>query len=106
MTPILILWFGMAPATAVGTDLLFAAATKTIGSVVHGLNRTIEWRVVRRLAIGSIPGSAAALVVLSWLHMSSGGAREVITITLALGLLLAAGVLFSRERIVAAYANV
>jgi len=49
MTPILIVLFGFSPATAVGTDLLFAAATKTVGSVVHGFNRTIEWRVVWRL---------------------------------------------------------
>src|SRR6266568_4330431 len=49
MTPLLILLFGVHPATAVGTDLLFAAATKTGGSLVHGLARTIDWTVVRRL---------------------------------------------------------
>src|SRR2546422_11239874 len=43
MTPLLILLFGVHPATAVGTDLLFAAATKTGGSLVHGLARTIAW---------------------------------------------------------------
>ena len=58
MTPILILLFGVSPATAVGTDLLFAAVTKTVGSIVHGYNETIDWRVVRRLAIGSIPATA------------------------------------------------
>jgi len=41
MTPILIVLFGISPATAVGTDLLFAAATKTVGSFVHGFNGTI-----------------------------------------------------------------
>jgi uncharacterized protein len=35
MTPILIVLFGVSPVTAVGTDLLFAAATKTVGSLVH-----------------------------------------------------------------------
>jgi uncharacterized membrane protein YfcA len=55
MTPILILRFDISPATAIGTDLLFAAATKAIGSLVHGFNRTIEWRIVRRLAMGSNP---------------------------------------------------
>ena len=49
MTPILIVLFGVHPATAVGTDLLYAAATKTAGSLVHGYNRTVDWRVVRRL---------------------------------------------------------
>ena len=46
MTPLLILMFGIHPATAVGTDLLYAAATKSGGTVVHGLNRNIDWRVV------------------------------------------------------------
>ena len=62
MTPILIVPFGISPATAVGTDLLFAATTKTVGAVVHGFNRTIDWRVVRRLATGSIPATALALI--------------------------------------------
>ena len=38
LTPVLIVLFGVSPATAVGTDLLFAAATKTVGSIVHGFN--------------------------------------------------------------------
>jgi uncharacterized membrane protein YfcA len=63
MTPILIVLFGVSPTTAVGTDLLFAAATKTVGSLVHGLNRTIDWRIVRRLAIGSIPTTGLALML-------------------------------------------
>jgi len=58
MTPLLILLFGVHPATAVGTDLLFAAATKTGGSLVHGLAHTIDWTVVRRLASGSVPSTA------------------------------------------------
>ncbi len=52
MTPILVLLFGIHPATAVGTDLLYASATKTVGTVVHGFNRTVDWRIVRRLATG------------------------------------------------------
>ena len=42
MTPLLILLFGIHPATAVGTDLLYAAATKTGGCLVHGLARSVE----------------------------------------------------------------
>jgi len=53
MTPILILLFGIHPATAVGTDLLYAAATKTGGSLVHGLARSIDWRVVRRRRVAA-----------------------------------------------------
>ena len=50
MTPLLILLFGFHPAMAVGTDLIYAAATKAGGAVVHGVNRTVEWRLVARLA--------------------------------------------------------
>jgi uncharacterized membrane protein YfcA len=42
MTPLLILLFGVSPATAVGTDLLFAASTKSVGTLVHGMSRTID----------------------------------------------------------------
>src|ERR1039457_749138 len=68
MTPVLILLFGIHPATAVGTDLLYAAATKTAGSVVHGLARNIEWQVVWRLATGSVPSTMATLALLSLLN--------------------------------------
>ena len=105
MTPILVLLFGVSPATAVGTDLLFAAATKTVGSFVHGFNKTIEWPVVRRLAAGSLPAAASALFALTALHMSSGGARRVITTILTLALLLTAGVLIARDHISARYAQ-
>jgi hypothetical protein len=58
MTPLLVLLFGIHPATAVGTDLLYAAATKSAGKLVHGLNRNIDWRIVGRLAAGSVPMTA------------------------------------------------
>src|ERR1700744_3484353 len=61
MTPILVLLFGIHPATAVGTDLLYASATKTVGTLVHGLNHTVDWMIVRRLASGSLPATVAAL---------------------------------------------
>jgi len=51
MTPLLILLFGIHPATAVGTDPLYAAATKTGGSVAHGWARSIHWPAIIRLAI-------------------------------------------------------
>lgn len=65
MTPMLILLFGIHPAAAVRTDLLYAAATKTCGTVVHGLARSADWRIVRRLAAGSVPATIATLTVLS-----------------------------------------
>src|SRR5262252_10714149 len=65
MTPILILLFGIHPAAAVGTDLLHAAATKTAGSIVHGLKGSIDWTVVRRLAIGSVPMTVVTIAAMS-----------------------------------------
>src|SRR5262249_25596365 len=61
MTPLLILLFGIHPATAVGTDLLYASATKAGGSLVHGIPHNIEWPAVRRLAAGSVPTSIVTL---------------------------------------------
>src|SRR5450432_2339145 len=71
MTPLLILLFGLHPTTAVGTDLLYASATKTVGTAVHGVHRTIDWRVVGRLALGSVPMTAITLVFLSRLGTQS-----------------------------------
>jgi uncharacterized protein len=105
MTPILIVLFGVSPTTAVGTDLLFAAATKTVGSLVHGFNRTIDWRIVRRLATGSIPTTGLALMVLSWLNMRTGGANQIVTAVLSISLLLTAGALIARSKIFSIYAQ-
>ena len=64
MSPILILLFGIAPATAIGTDLWFAAITKSVGGYVHHRHASVDMGVVRTLAIGSIP---AALLTGLWL---------------------------------------
>src|SRR6201990_3079440 len=63
MTPLLILLFGIAPEKAVATDLIYASITKTGGSAVHAFNKTIDWRIVTRLASGSLPASVATLLL-------------------------------------------
>jgi hypothetical protein len=90
MTPLLILLFGVHPATAVGTDLLYAAATKTGGSLIHGLARSIDWRVVRRLASGSIPATVVTLAVLSRFNLSGEASRSLITLLLSAALFMTA----------------
>lgn len=105
MTPLLILLFGIHPATAVGTDLLFAATTKTAGSLVHGINRTIDWLVVRRLAAGSVPMAILTMCVLSYLDINSVVARDLITAFLAIALFLTAVVLVFRKWIIARYSD-
>ena len=90
MTPVLVLLFGVHPATAVGTDLLFAAATKSVGTMVHGLNHTIDWRITGRLASGSVPAAAITLIAVSHFGLSGAVGNEIISIGLAIMLLLAA----------------
>ena len=103
MTPILIMLFGVHPATAVGTDLLYAAATKTGGSLVHGFARSIDWRVVGRLATGSIPATILTLAALSHFNLSGDAARNLITLVLSVALFATAFVLVFGASIVAAY---
>ena len=91
MTPILILVFGIHPATAVGTDLLYAAATKTGGTVVHGWNRTIDWKVVGKLALGSVPMTALTVLALYYLGVDSKAVQGIITKTLGVALLVDRG---------------
>src|SRR5581483_8899262 len=64
MTPLLVFAFGIAPTTAVVTDLLFACATKTAGVAVHGARGSVDWLVLRRLSLGSLPAAAATLLLL------------------------------------------
>jgi uncharacterized protein len=104
MTPLLVLLFGIHPATAVGTDLLYAAATKSAGTLVHGLNRNIDWRIVGRLAAGSVPMTALTLLALSSFGIYSGAARGLITAVLSGALAATAAVLIFRKRILAFFA--
>jgi uncharacterized membrane protein YfcA len=103
MTPLLILLFGVHPATAVGTELIYAAVTKTAGSAVHGFARSIDWRVVRLLATGSLPATAATLAALSHFNLDSTGTRSLITFVLGVALLLTALALIFGEPIVRFY---
>jgi uncharacterized membrane protein YfcA len=103
MTPLLILLFGIHPATAVGTDLLYAAATKTGGSLVHGWARSISWPVVARLACGSLPASILTLAVLWRLNLNGEVARSLINLVLCGALFLTALALIFRKVIMVRY---
>ena len=86
MTPLLVLLFGVSPATAVGTDLLFASTTKIAGTLVHGARATIDWVIVRRLASGSVPAAVITLVLLA--HSGHPPAKANHTIMVVLGAML------------------
>ena len=103
MTPILILFFSISPEKAVVTDLLYAAITKTGGSLMHGLQNTIDWRVVGRLATGSIPAVIITLSVLHYLGLDSAATNALITKVLGVALLFTAIALFFRRRLLETY---
>ncbi|HTQ14957.1 MAG TPA: sulfite exporter TauE/SafE family protein [Rhizomicrobium sp.] len=107
MTPILIIVFQVHPATAVGTDLIYASITKTGGSLVHGYNRTIDWKVVGRLALGSVPATALTVFVLYKLKIDSKATQAIITNALGFALLFTAFSLLFRKPLMRWYsANV
>jgi uncharacterized membrane protein YfcA len=103
MTPLLILLFGVHPTTAVGTDLLYAAATKTGGSLIHGWSRSIHWPAVIRLACGSIPASILTLLVLWKVDLSGSSERSLVNLVLCFALLLTAICLIFRKSIMERY---
>jgi uncharacterized protein len=100
MTPLLIMLFGVHPTTAVGTDLLYAAATKAGGGLVHGWAGTIHWPAVIRLASGSIPASLVTLLVLSQLGLSGEAASSLVNSVLCFALLLTAVSLIFRKLVI------
>jgi uncharacterized membrane protein YfcA len=100
MTPLLVLLFGVHPATAVGTDLLYASITKAGGSCIHGIYRTIDWRVTGRLAAGSLPAATLVLIGLSWLGIAGEKGSSLITTVLGGTLILTAIALLFRRPIV------
>ncbi|MBL8397729.1 MAG: sulfite exporter TauE/SafE family protein [Candidatus Accumulibacter sp.] len=98
MTPLLVLLFGIHPATAVGTDLLYAAITKAGGTVVHARKGHVDWRVTRLLASGSIPAAGLTIWALSFLPKQSAAVSQIISVSLGVALLLTAGaILFRRQ---------
>src|SRR5215469_18584533 len=101
MTPLLILLFGIHPVAAVGTDLLYAAATKSVGTLVHGFTHTVDWQVVGRLASASIPTAILTLVVLSFFDLSSDRAARLTSRALGAALLATALALVFRGSLLA-----
>jgi uncharacterized protein len=105
MTPLLILLFKVHPATAVGTDLLYAASTKSIGTLVHATARTVDWKLVGLLAIGSVPATIATILVLSQFNQQSASAEHAITLTLGAVLVITAAFLILGRKIRDRYAE-
>lgn len=94
MTPILLIFFGVSPTTAIATDLWFAAITKLVGARVHHTKGNVDWQIAKRLWLGSLPMALLIVVIVSlgaqvskvdWLTKVIG----VVVLITALGLLVA-----------------
>ena len=99
MTPLLILLFGVHPLTAVGTDLLYAAVTKTAGTAIHSRRGNVDWGVAALLSAGSIPATVLTIWVLSLMPRENPGTADIISISTGAALVIAAVAIFFRRGI-------
>lgn len=96
MTPFLISVVGVGPVVAVGTDLIYSAITKIVGAWLHTRQRTVDFALVRRLAIGSVPAGLAAVAAVSFLPAVGVDADQAVKRALGLVLVLVAVVMLCR----------
>jgi uncharacterized protein len=91
MTPMLILVFGVTPVTAIGTDLAYAAVTKTVGGYKHWRQRTVDARLSSWMALGSVPAAIGGVWVLGVLEDAAGRDFDDLVITILAAALLLTG---------------
>jgi len=98
MTPLLMLGLGMPAAAAVGTDLAYSTVTKLAGTWQHWRQGTVDGRIVRALALGSVPATLAAVALLAWLQRAGTveAVDEWLRRGIAVMLLVAAGLMLRR----------
>jgi uncharacterized protein len=88
MTPLLILFAGVPPVVAIGTDLAYGAITKTLGGWRHVRSGTVDLGVSKWLALGSVPGSVAGVVVVNALHDRYGDGFDATLLSIVAAALL------------------
>jgi uncharacterized protein len=93
MTPLLILVFGIKPVVAIGTDLAYAAVTKTVGGYRHLRKGAVDMGIALWLGTGSIPGALGGVVVLDRLHAAYGEAIDTWVLGAVAAALAVTGVL-------------
>jgi uncharacterized membrane protein YfcA len=96
MTPMLVLLFGVDPLTAVSSDLVASMVMKPVGSAVHIRNGSVNWNLVRWLALGSVPAAFSGVFVLRALG-NSASVQNNVKIALGIALIIAAAGLFARS---------
>ena len=102
MTPILVFLFKVPLELAIGTDLIFAALTKIAGVAAHGARGNVNWKIVTRLAAGSLPGSVLTILAMSQLKAHGKPLDGVILPLLGASLVATAGAVLLRKRILVA----
>jgi len=106
MTPLLVILFGIPATTAVGTDLLYACITKSVGTAVHGFSGTVDWPIVGKLAAGSIPATVLTLLILSRHQGQLDRSSNTITSVLGVALICTAISIVFRKWILDTFASV
>jgi uncharacterized membrane protein YfcA len=97
MTPLLVLFFGVSPATAVGTDLLYASLTKSLGVWVHSRNGSVDWKIVGLLSLGSLPAALLTIALFKFLQLDEKTLKGLVTGVLSVALLLTAVALLLKD---------
>jgi uncharacterized protein len=103
MTPALISGFGVAPVIAVGTDLAFAAITKSVGISAHRGGKAIQWSIVKRMMWGSIPACLVAIVAMRYFELNARGVMvdQIVHLSLGIALVGTAIAVAGRDRLLA-----
>jgi uncharacterized membrane protein YfcA len=99
MTPLLTILFGVAPTTAVGTDLAFAAITKGFGTAAHRLHGNVRWDIVKLLCIGSVTTAILSILTLKAIASDSKILNDLTGISIGISVLLTAISLLFRSKI-------
>ncbi|HCU85587.1 MULTISPECIES: sulfite exporter TauE/SafE family protein [unclassified Methylophilus] len=105
MTPILLLIYNIKPAVAVGTDLLYASITKSVGIFAHGKLGNIDWVIVKRLATGSVPASMLTLWALHSMDLQSGNVVSTIKFWLGVALIVTSVAVLLRNKLMSLVAK-
>ena len=98
MTPLLTLLFGINPTVAVGTDLAFAAITKSAGTIAHRVKNNVHWDIVKRLCLGALPAALLATLALKYFGALDKHIGQIIRYAIAFSVILTVIAIIFRSR--------
>ena len=92
MTPLLVLFVGTPPVTAVGTDLAYGAVTKTVGGWKHWRQNTIDVTLSWWMAVGSVPAAVSGVWIIHAIERRFGSAFDTVMLYLLAGAIAFTGI--------------